>query len=91
MFKSANPSSAAPAVAHVNLRTVSSCGGVNVTIPPSLRTIQPFLDDALKFLRLNYYFIYLYITIYFSSSKSTVERIFFRFRSFESDVYIVLS
>eukprot|EP01035_Chromulina_nebulosa_P003730 gene3730-5099_t len=52
MFKSANPSSAAPAVAHVNLRTVSSCGGVNVTIPPSLRTIQPFLDDALKFLRL---------------------------------------
>ncbi len=52
MFKSANPNNAAPAAVHVSLRTVSSCGGVNVTIPPSLRTIQPFLDDALKFLRL---------------------------------------
>jgi len=40
-----------PPAPHMSLRTVSSCGGVNVSIPPSLRTIQPFLDDALKFLR----------------------------------------
>eukprot|EP00597_Dinobryon_sp_UTEXLB2267_P002858 CAMPEP_0170076906 /NCGR_PEP_ID=MMETSP0019_2-20121128/13831_1 /TAXON_ID=98059 /ORGANISM="Dinobryon sp., Strain UTEXLB2267" /LENGTH=706 /DNA_ID=CAMNT_0010288919 /DNA_START=132 /DNA_END=2249 /DNA_ORIENTATION=+ len=55
MFKSTTSSPLPPPpppAPHMSLRTVSSCGGVNVSIPPSLRTVQPFLDDALKFLRL---------------------------------------
>lgn len=34
----------------MNLSTVSS-GGQQITIPSSLRGIQPFLDDALKFIK----------------------------------------